>query len=216
MGVILLAMTIGGLFIAAIFLAVSYIAKLKWLRTFVLGGVAVWIFGYAGLLFTVSVFSEEKTLNLNEPKEFCGFYLDCHLHTAVSGVRRSKTFGDAVASGEFYIVKVKVFSNAKQAALNLSMPQFHVIDEAGKSYNPVENPLVPRPPFDDKVPAGGNFEKEIVFDLPLDIKNPRLDIKEGNIIEQAFEFVLIGDEDSVFHKRNFFGLESNNAVAKNR
>ena len=215
MGVILLAMTIGGLFVAAILLAVSYFAKLNWLKTFVLGGITVWLIGYVFLLFTASMFSEERTLGLNEPKQFCGFYLDCHLHTAVADVRRSKTYGGASASGEFYIVKVKVFSNAKQAALNLTTPQFHVVDETGKSYNPVENPAVPRPPFDDKVPAGGSFEKEIVFDLPVEIKNPRLDIKEGYGIERVIEAVLIGDEDSILHKRNFFKLDAGSQLANN-
>ena len=62
MGVILLAMTIGGLIIAAILLAISYFAKLSWLRTFVLGGVIIWIFGYVILLFVGSIFSEERNL----------------------------------------------------------------------------------------------------------------------------------------------------------
>ncbi len=207
MGVILMLMTIGGLFIAAILLIVSYFAKLNWLKTFVLGGVAVWLIGYVILLFVASIFSKEQNLGLNEPKEFCGFYLDCHLHTAVSDVRKTKTYGDAVAGGEFYVIKVKVFSDAKQAPLNLTTPQIHVIDAAGRSYNPVENPVIPRPPFDDKVPAGGSFEREIVFDLPTDIKNPRLDIKEGYGIDLVIESVLIGDEDSFLHKRNYFSLE---------
>lgn len=207
MGVILMLMTIGGLFIALILLIVSYFARLNWLKKFVLGGVTVWLVGYVILLLTASIFSEEQNLGLNEPKEFCGFYLDCHIHTAVSDVRKTKTYGDAVAGGEFYVVNVKVFSNAKQATLNLTTPQFHVFDAAGKRYNPVENPAIPRLPFDDKVPAGGSFEKEIVFDLPTDIKNPRLDVAEGFGIDKVIESVLIGDEDSLFHKRIRFNLE---------
>ena len=121
MGVILLAMTIGGFVVAAILLVVSYFAKLNWLRTFVLGGVTVWILGYVILLFVASIFSEERTLGLNEPKEFCGFYLDCHLHTAVTDVRKTKTIGDKTANGEFYIVKVKVFSDAKNPAIALRL-----------------------------------------------------------------------------------------------
>ena len=207
MGVILMLMTLGGLFIALILLIVSYFAGLNWLKKFVLGGVTVWLAGYVILLLTASIFSEEQNLGLNEPKEFCGFYLDCHIHTAISDVRKTKTYGDAVAGGEFYVVTVKVFSNAKQAALNLPTPQFHVFDAAGKRYNPVENPVIQRLPFDDKVPAGGDFEKEIVFDLPTDIKNPRLDVAEGFGIDKVIESVLIGDEDSLFHKRIRFNLE---------
>ena len=216
MSVILLAMTIGGFVVAAILLAISYFAKLNWLRTFVLGGVIVWVLGYAISLFVGSYFSEEHTLSLNQPKDFCGFYLDCHLHTAVTDVRKTKNFGNAVADGEFYVIKIKVFSDAKQAALNLTTPRFHVIDESGKSYIQVENPVIPRPPFDEKLPAGGSFEREIVFDLPVDVKNPRLDVAEGFGINRVIETVLIGDEDSILHKRNYFALESNSSIARNQ
>jgi len=103
-----MAMTIGGLLVAAVLLAISFFTKKTWLRTFVAGGVTTWLVGYTILLLVGSIFSEEKTLGLNEPKQFCGFYLDCHLHASVSGVRRAKIIGDKTASGEFYIVTVKV------------------------------------------------------------------------------------------------------------
>ncbi|HSK74415.1 MAG TPA: hypothetical protein VK892_22130 [Pyrinomonadaceae bacterium] len=213
MGVVLLAMTIGGFIIAAGLLAVSYFARLNWLKTFVLGGIAVWLTGYVILLFVGSFFSEEKTLGMNEPKEFCGFYLDCHLRTAVTDVRKTKTYGNVVAEGEFYVVKVKVLSDAKQATLNLTDPRFHVYDATGRSYNPVENPMIPPPSFDDKVPAGGSFEKEVVFDLPKDVNNPRLDIREGFGVDRVVELILIGDEDSILHKRNYFRLNPGEQVA---
>lgn len=207
MGVILMLMTIGGLFIAAILLIISYFAKLNWLRTFVLGGVTVWFVGYVILFLTASIFSEEQNLGLNEPKEFCGFYLDCHLHTSVSDVRKTKTIGDKTAQGEFYIVKIKVFSDAKRAELGLHSPQLYVIDENGRRYSRFEEAENPAPPFDQKVPADGSFEKEIVFDLPTDVKKPRLDVAEGIGIDKVIEAVLIGDEDSLFHKRIRFNLE---------
>ncbi len=52
-----------------------------------------------------------------------------------------------------------------------------------------------------------SFEKEIVFDLPLDTKkNPRLDIREGSGIDHAIEAILVGDEDSLLHKRYYFSI----------
>ncbi|CAN5590773.1 hypothetical protein BH24ACI2_BH24ACI2_03460 [soil metagenome] len=80
MGVVLMSMTIGGLIVAVILLIFSFITNQTWLKTFVFGGVAVWLIGYVILLFVGSIFSEEKTLVLNEPKEFCSFYFDCHMH----------------------------------------------------------------------------------------------------------------------------------------
>ncbi|MGC2234556.1 MAG: DUF4352 domain-containing protein [Pyrinomonadaceae bacterium] len=211
MGVILLAMTIGGLFVAGILLIIAFWKKIDWLKTFVLGGVTVWFAFYVIIFLVSSVFSEEKTLSLNEPKEFCGFYLDCHLHTAVTNIRKTKTIGDRTANGEFYIVKVKVFSDAKQATLGLLTVDAKVIDNQKREFQrdaAAEASLGEQPPFDKQISPVESFEKEIVFDLPADAQNPRLDIREGYGIDHAIEAILVGDEDSLMHKRNYFRLES--------
>jgi hypothetical protein len=207
MGVLMMLMTIGGLFVAVILLIVAFWKKIGWLKKFVLSAVAVWFVFYIAMLLGFSFLSEEKTLGLNEPKEFCGFYLDCHMHTSISDVKRTKTIGDKTAKGEFYIVKVKVFSDAKRVELGLHSPKLYVIDSGGKRYPHFEEAETPAPPFDKKVPAGGDFEKEVVFDLPANVKNPRLDVAEGIGIDKVIESVLIGDEDSLFHKRIRFNLE---------
>src|SRR5437773_3681591 len=112
MGVLLMLMTIGGLVAAAILFGIAWLNESAWLKKFVIGGVAVWFAFYIAMLLGFSLFSTEKTLAINEPKEFCGFYFDCHMHTAVTNVTRTKTIGNKTANGEFYIVTVKVFSNA--------------------------------------------------------------------------------------------------------
>lgn len=208
MGVLLMLLTIGGLFVAVILLIVSFWKKIDWLKKFVFGGLAVWFVLYAILLFGSSLFSEEKTLAFDEPKEFCGFYLDCHMHASVSGVRKTKKIGDKTAKGEFYIVKVKIFSDAKREPLNMITPNFEVVDAEGKRFESTEKP---DNSWEQKVPAGGSFEKEIVFDLPSDIKSARLDIREGYGVDHAIEAVLIGDEDSILHKRTRFSLEAQTA-----
>ena len=206
MGLLMMLLTVGGLFVAAILLIVAFWKKFDWLRKFVLSAAAVWFVFYIATLLGFSLLSEEKTLGFNEPKEFCGFYLDCHMHTSVSNVRKTKTIGDLTAQGEFYIVRVRVFSNAKRAELGLHSPKFYVIDEDGKRYSRVEETENPEPPFDQKVPAGGSFEREVVFDLPLEVKKPRLDAAQGGI-DKIVESFLIGDEDSLFHGRVRFNLE---------
>jgi hypothetical protein len=207
MGVLLMLATIGVVFVAAVLLIVAVWKKIEWLRKFVLGGATVWIAFYVVLLLGSSLLSEEKMLALNEPKAFCGFYLDCHMHATVSGVRKTKTIGDKTAKGEFYIVTVQIFSDAKRVDLGLLAPKLFVIDENGKAYSRVEDAENPGPPFDKKIPAGGSFEKEVVFDLPADVKGARLDVAEGIGIDKAIEFVLVGDEDSFLHKRSYFKLE---------
>jgi len=209
MGVLLMLMTIGGLIAAAVLLAVGWLNESAWLKKFVLGSVAIWFLFYAVMLVGASVMSEEKLLGLNEPKEFCGFYFDCHLHAAVSGVRTARTIGDLKANGEFYIVTVKVFSDAKRATLGLLTVDAHVVDRAGRAYardEMAEAQLGPQPEFETKIGPEESFEKQIVFDLPADVTQPRLDIREGYGIDHAIEYVLIGDEDSIFHKRSYFAL----------
>ena len=213
MGAILLIMTIGGLIVAAILLATSFWMKLAWLRTFVLGGVTVWFVFYAIIFLISSIYSEERTLSLNEPKEFCGFYIDCHLHTSVSDVTKTKNFGGKTASGEFYIVKIKVLSDAKQEPLGLITPNFEIIDADGNNFKRDTSLEKPEPHWEQKIPAGGIFEKEIIFDLPIQIKNPRLDIREGYGIDHVIEAILVGDEDSFLHKRKYFKLEEQQQTA---
>lgn len=216
MGVLLMLMTIGGLIVAAILLPVSLYTKKAWLTRFTLGGVAVWFAFYAVVLFSTSLLSTEKTLGLKEPKPFCGFYLDCHMHTAVSTVRTTKTLGGRTAEGEFYIVKVEVFSDAVRAILGLTTLGANVIDDKGRHYHrdlAAEAQLAPQPEFEKLIGPEESFTKEIVFDLPTVAKNPRLDLREGFGIDHMIETVLVGDEDSILHKRTYFKLTEQSQTA---
>jgi len=216
MGVLLMLMTIGGVLAAIVLFIISLATGKLWLRNFVLGGVAVWVGFYAVMLFGFSLASKEKTLALNEPKRFCGFYLDCHMHTAVKEVQRTKTIGDRTARGEFYIVKVEVSSDAVREPLQLIGTQAKVIDEQDQAYTrdtQAEARLGRQPEFETRIGPEESFTKEIVFDLPADVKNPRLDIRDGYGIDTAIEAVLIGDEDSILHKRNYFKLEEQKHTA---
>ena len=211
MGVLLMLMTIGVTLAAIVLLAVGMYSRTTWPRNFVLGGVAVWFAFYFAMLIGFSYTSEEKELTLGEPKEFCGFYLDCHMHTAVTDVRKARTIGNKTANGEFYIVKVKVFSNAKKATLGFGGLKLHVIDGDGRRY-PHSPEVEPADEwFTRPVPAGGSFEREVVFDLPAAVKNPRLDMHDD---QSLMEKLLIGDEDSLLHKRAYFKLEVPNQTAR--
>ena len=210
MGVLLMAMTIGGVIIAAISFLIAIATRTEWLRTFVLGGVAVWLLFYITMLVGFSLKSEERELGLNEPKAFCGFYLDCHMHTAVTNVRTAKRIGNKTAAGEFYIVTVKVFSNAKRATLGLDAVDAHVVDADGQTYarDTRAETQSAHTDFERVISPVESFEKDIVFDLPRDVDEPRLDIRQGHPIERVIETVLVGDEDSILHKRAYFRLDA--------
>jgi hypothetical protein len=93
----------------------------------------------------------------------------------VTGGRTSKTLGDVTANGLFHIVKVKVFSNAKQATLGLLTVDAHIVDASGSTYDrdmQAEAQLPPQPDFEKLISPVESFEKVIVFDLPLDVKRP--------------------------------------------
>ena len=124
MGVLLMLMTICGLIVAAVLFVIALYTGKAWLAKFVFGGVAVWFGFYFAMPIGVSLFSKEKTLALNEPKEFCGFYLDCHMHTAVNGVRTAKTIGSKTAKGEFHIVTVKDAAAHRNAGMLIGAVAF--------------------------------------------------------------------------------------------
>jgi hypothetical protein len=80
-----------------------------------------------------------------------------------------------------------------------------VIDYGGNKYyrdEQAEDQLPSQPRFEKRISPAESFEKEIVFDLPRGVSGPLLDIRAG----YPMEAMLIGDEDSILHKRNYFQL----------
>jgi hypothetical protein len=166
MGALLMLLTLGGLIVAAILFVFALYTNKAWLGKFVVGGVIVWFVFYAAMLFGTSFLSEEKSLGLNEPKAFCGFYLDCHMHAVVSGVRKTKTLGDRTAKGEFNVVTVNVFSDAVRATLSLITVDAHVVDSEDRTYNrdtEAESQLPPQPAFEQRIGPEESFEKNDRF-----------------------------------------------------
>lgn len=215
-------MTIGGAFVALILLIAAWLSKKAWLAKFTVGGVAVWLAFYAVMLLGFSLASEEKVLAAGEAKEYCGFYLDCHLHTSVTGVRNAKTIGDRTANGTFYVATVKVFSDAKDPSVNLHLiePKARVVgptgayierDAAAESQLPTASVKL-----DQDIDNKQTIEKELVFDIPTDAPSPKLLITEGYGIDKSIEHVLVGDEDSLFHAQTFHALTASPALADGR
>lgn len=212
MGILLMLVTIGGLITAMIMLVIAAVTKKAWLAKFTIGGVAVWLVFYAVMLLGFSLASSEKTLSVKEPKAFCGFYLDCHMHAVVAGVSPTKRIGDRIAKGDFYIVAINVFSDAKNPniAFRLIEPKIVVLDENGVPFprDLETEALLSTASVDIGQDIRGRqiIQKELVFDLPDNMKSGRLDIREGYGIDHAIEAVLIDDEDSILHKRIYLDI----------
>src|SRR6185436_1473441 len=86
MAPLLLLFTVGVTGIAVIVCIVALLRRkpMTGVTGFMTFGAAAWLVAYAGLLVGSSLASKPRLLALNEQKAFCGFYLDCHLHAAVT------------------------------------------------------------------------------------------------------------------------------------
>jgi hypothetical protein len=187
----------------------------------VLAAVAILVTGYAVVLFGASVLSQEWTLAPGEEKYFCE--IDCHLAYSVADMATAKMLGSgarqATAQGMFYIVNVRTRFDEKtisphrgDSPLEPSPRLVTLVDDEGQRYTvsaTAEAALAASQgagaPLTQPLRPGESYTTRLVFDLPSGTRNPRL------LIESPAEpgwlgRVLIGDEDSFFHKKVFLRL----------
>lgn len=173
---------------------------------------------YAVLLFVASLASREKILAAGEQKYFCE--IDCHVAYSVVDVTPSKTFGPApvqkAAVGTFYVVKVKTWFDErtisprrpKDAPLTPNPRKAMVVDDRGHEFPAVTQSGTP---LTQALRPGDSYTTQLVFDLPDDVRNPRLLITDASP-ETHF---LIGHELSPLHKKIYFALGATQKPAAN-
>ena len=181
---------------------------------------------YAALLLTTSLASEEKVLALGEQKYFCE--VDCHEAYSVAGVTRAKTLGtppsEVTAAGAFYVVSVKVWFDEKTVSSRrprdlplIPNPRtVSVVDARGRRFTASPQGQAALAQAGRKVIAltrplrpGESYTTDIVFDLPGDAEDPRLFITTADWVTRF----LIGHENTLFHKKVFFGLAPQSSAA---
>lgn len=176
-----------------------------------------WVSVYLLALIATSLASSERVLGFNQPKRFCGFYLDCHAMVEVVGVRTAPSLGQdddrAEAQGVFYVVSLKQSSDAVAVPTGIADPIAVVIDRDGHRYRRSASgeralAVAGRPALGQRVEVGGSFTTELVFDVPSAAPDPRLHVTEGHWLSRVSEFFLIGDEDSFLHKPTVFRVAS--------
>jgi hypothetical protein len=160
-------------------------------------GLASLIGIYLGLVLIVSVTSRESALSRGEVKHFCGFYIDCHLNVTVAAVEREASNGDSV-----YRVSLRFGSDARREALTLYRPGIHLVDGRGRRFDPVPDGGSPGV-LSQRIEAGGSYSTQVVFRVPPDVGDARLLVTEMEDVwpDKLFEVLLIGDEDSLLHKK---------------
>ena len=205
-------LTIFGVPAAVFTCGIALLCRKFWLAKFVAVGLTVWIVSYTALLFGFSLLSAEKVLAVNEPKSYCGFYFDCHLHTVVKKVETADHYLQHKAKGKFYGVVVKVYSDANNPDVwfHLHDPEMVIIDSQGNRFERnerVEDDLYSQPVYlGADINGDRTLEKELVFDIPVTSTGLKMEITEGHPVAKFFEYYLIGDEDSVWHKHTYFDI----------
>jgi hypothetical protein len=206
------------LVVLGLVLAYSVLRKKSTLTKFALTGMVLVAGFYIVCLLIFAFASSEKVLARGEEKHFCE--IDCHLAYSIADVRETKTLGDApnplTAAGMFRVVTIKTRFDETTTSLNrgdaLLYPNSRVVtisDEDGHQYLPSTEAQV----LLEKLHAGGthmtiplrpgdSYSTTLVFDLPADIKNPTLLIREGEWVTH----VVVGHENSPLHKKTRFQI----------
>lgn len=205
LGILMILATVALVVVAAVVLVQARLAQrpVPW-RPLGLGA-AAWAALYGALLLGASLTSQELVLGTEQDKKFCGFYIDCHMRVAVTRVDTLRELGLRKANGVFYVVTLRVSSDAVRARLNLIQPRLVLRDDRGRRYDHVPHTAdvaaLTRP-----IGPEESFTTTVVFDVPERAAGLRLQVSAGFWIDRLIEAVLIGDEDSLLHKHTTFAI----------
>jgi hypothetical protein len=153
---------------------------------------------YFVLLFGFSAGSHETVLAHGQEKYFCE--IDCHLAYSVLDAKVHPDGRLVITLRTRFDETTTSPSRPKDAPLTPSPREVRLIDSAGRTYAPVATAgtplLTPLKPAD-------SYTTQLEFKLPQDATGLRLLI---NTIPQWPDRVVIGDENSWFHKKTYFAL----------
>lgn len=218
LGVPLLALTVLGLLLAAVSAVVVMRRGRAPIGRAIMLVSGAWLAAYATVLIVTSLASRERTLALGEAKRFCGFYLDCHMAVAVERVDTASSIGDIRAGGTFYVVTLRVSSDARRVALRLEQPTVVIVDAEGFRHErslDAEQKLVSEQlaALEQPVEAGDSFTRAVVIDVPHGVRDPRLLVTMGGALDRVVELALIGDEDALLHAPTLHALAPGSGVS---
>lgn len=212
------------LFVVVVALIYSVVTKKFRLTKFALVTIALVAGLYLAVLLTFSFVSSEKVIARGEEKHFCE--IDCHLAYSVTDVRETKTLDDAfnpgdafnkvTAAGVFRLITIKtrfdentISRNRGNGPLTPNSRVVSVVDEKGSQYflseagqRVLERSQAVGTPITSQLRPGETYTTTFVFDLPADIRNPTLLIREGELVTHF----VIGHENSPLHKKTRFQI----------
>ena len=214
---LLTIMAIGG---AAIIAFVAYRRNNpSVMRTFV-GGAAILALAYSGGVIAASAASTERTIETGDIRWFCGFYLDCHLGMSVERTEKLAALpganGPVKPAGAFHVLTLRLHNSAKNPNIDMLLyrPDARIIDALGNEYRrstageaALGNGARPGSLGVETKVTHNPVDATIVFDLPANIQQPRLQVSEGWMVDRILELGLIDDENSIFHRRSYFSID---------
>jgi hypothetical protein len=180
--------------------------------------------GYFILLSGVSFASSEEVLPPGSWKYFCE--IDCHLAYSLIGARTAAALGPEMqqvsAHGEFVVVRVKTWFDERTISahrgngpLTPNRRKVVLVDDTGRNFEPSaegEAALArlggTTTPLTQPLRPGESYLTDFVFDVPQDTRGLRLLIIEDDP-ETRF---VIGHENSLLHKKIYFGLDAARAL----
>jgi hypothetical protein len=182
--------------------------------------------GYFVLLSSVSFASNEKVLPAGGWKYFCE--IDCHLGYSVVGAQTAAALGPEMqqisARGKFVVVRVKTWfdestisAHRGNGPLTPNARRVVLVDDTGRSFpRAAESQAAfvhlgnPSTPLTQPLRPGESYTTDFVFDVPKDARGLRLLITEDDPESR----LVIGHENSLLHKKIYFGIDSAPALAK--
>jgi hypothetical protein len=206
------------LLVVGLALIYSVVRKKFWLTKLALLTIALVAGLYLVVLLIFSFASSEKLLARGEEKHFCE--IDCHLAYSVTDVRETKTLGDTpnqlTAAGVFHVVTITTRFDENTISPHrgngLLYPNSRVVtisDQNGNQYSPsvdvqgvLEKSQAAGTPMTIPLRPSESYSTTLVFDLPADIKNATLLIREGELVTHF----VIGHENSFLHKKTRFQI----------
>ncbi|MEP6818023.1 MAG: hypothetical protein ABJA18_00725 [bacterium] len=206
------------LFVVGLALIYSLVRKRFGLTKLALLTVALIAGLYLTVLLIFSFRSSEKVLARGLEKHFCE--IDCHLAYSITDVQETKTLGEGpdqvTAAGLFRVVTIKTRFDETTIGRNrgdgLLYPNSRVVtvsDENGKQYSPsvavqtlLEKSHAAGTAMTIPLRPSETYATTLAFDLPADIKNPTLLIREG----ESLTHFVIGHENSFLHKKTRFQI----------
>jgi hypothetical protein len=181
---------------------------------------------YLLLLTSVSFASSEKVLPAGGWKYFCE--IDCHLAYSLAGAQIDAALGPEMqqisARGKFVIVRVKTWFDERTISahrgngpLTPNARKVVLVDDTGRSFAPSLESQAAFARFGNSstritepLRPGESYTTDFVFDVPKDARGLRFLITEDDPETR----LVIGHENSLLHKKIYFGLDSAPALTK--